>query len=82
MHLHSACLSDWATTKSHSSAQMLDHDGGTLGVSTAVTLFPEDKFGIVQLANAHQKGRVHSEVMWQIAEAALGIPLVTDFDHE
>jgi hypothetical protein len=38
-----------------------------------VTLFPEEKFGIVQLANAYGKARINTEIMLKLADAVLGI---------
>jgi len=48
------------------------HDGGIPGVSSLVTLFPDAKFGIVQLANADSMDAINIEIMSVLANAVLG----------
>lgn len=62
--------------------KLLMHSGSVPGISTAVTLFPEHKFGIVQLANADGKAGVNDEIVWKVVEAALGIPPVKDSSYQ
>lgn len=53
--------------------KMVSHTGGINGFVTSVTLFPEEKLGIVVLTNTDANGFFEA-LKWEIADAWLGLP--------
>ncbi len=53
--------------------KMVSHTGGVNGFVTSVTLFPEDKLGIVVLTNTDMNGFFEA-LKWEIADAWMGLP--------
>jgi hypothetical protein len=60
--------------------QLVTHTGGLPGASSTVSLFPDQRVAIVQLANADEKHLVEYQIRLEIEQAIFGYSSTQESD--